>query len=169
MLPVQCVCMRIPTTGYILEKKSNTKLKLGPKQAFFYELTIKLCSHVYTCSPSSSCSHIATMLKSHDYHTIVGGVQMAHILMEKLPEIFIVYFHREGVIHEVQALRNSPLKLLPTPRKETPPSSSAGPAPRQLPHTPLSVAMGQTTPSGSSHSSTRKYTVIIMYKLNITL
>lgn len=92
-------------------------------------------------------SHIATMLKSQDYHTIVGGVQMAHILMEKLPDIFLIYFYREGVIHEIKALRDSPLKVA-TPIK-TPPSHHQLP-PMTSPH---------PTPPGPTHtpSSTRKY------------
>lgn len=113
------------------------------------------------------------MLKSKDSHTIVGGVQMAHILMEKLPSIFLVLFHREGVVHEVRSLRDSPLHLLPTPRKDAEKrlGEAAGVAtvpqvpPRQPPMatpprgTPSSVGAGlaQATPPGPSHSSTRKY------------
>ena len=29
---------------------------------------------------------------------VVGGIQMAEILMQKLPDVFHVYFRREGVI-----------------------------------------------------------------------
>ena len=107
------------------------------------------------------------MLKSKDSHTIVGGVQMAHILMEKLPSIFLVLFHREGVVHEVRALRDSPLRLLPTPRKDTgrSPGDPAPPGPPSLPPPRggrglSSVAVGaglaSATPPGSSYSSTRK-------------
>lgn len=123
----------------------------------FYKLTCPLYP------PLSS--HIATMLKSQSYHTIVGGVQMAHILMEKLPDIFIIYFHREGVIHEVKSLRDAPFNLVPTPRKEVVTPPSAGHTPRQLPPPPLPpMATPQTTPPGPSHSSTRKYVLFIKWK-----
>ena len=41
-------------------------------------------------------SHIAAMMASQDVKVVVGAVQMAHILMDKLPDIFSVYFRREG-------------------------------------------------------------------------
>ena len=41
-------------------------------------------------------SHIAAMMASHDLKIMVAGIQMAHILMQKLPDIFSVYFRREG-------------------------------------------------------------------------
>lgn len=45
-------------------------------------------------------SHIASMLSSQDLKIVVGALQMAEILMQKLPDIFSVYFRREGnVIH----------------------------------------------------------------------
>ncbi|CAG2167437.1 unnamed protein product, partial [Oppiella nova] len=49
-------------------------------------------------------SHIATMLASPDLRIVVGATQMANILMEKLPEVFAIYFRREGVIHQIQKL-----------------------------------------------------------------
>lgn len=58
------------------------------------------------------------MLKAQDYRVIIGGIQMANILMRKLPDIFIVYFHREGVMHQLQALKDTPIKVLVTPKQE---------------------------------------------------
>lgn len=49
-------------------------------------------------------SHIATMLASPDLRIVVGATQMANILMEKMPEVFAIYFRREGVIHQIQKL-----------------------------------------------------------------
>ena len=43
-----------------------------------------------------SYSHIAAMMASQDIRVVVGAVQMAHILMQKLPDVFSVYFRREG-------------------------------------------------------------------------
>ena len=44
----------------------------------------------------SVCSHIAGMMASPDLRVVVGAFQMADILMQKLPDIFGVYFRREG-------------------------------------------------------------------------
>lgn len=41
-------------------------------------------------------SHIAAMLASVDLRVVVGALQMAEILMQKLADIFSVYFRREG-------------------------------------------------------------------------
>ena len=100
---------------------------------------------------------------------------MVHTLMDKLPDIFLIYFYREGVIHEIKALRDGPLKAMVTPRAEaktpplavaTPPlpapvmSSPAGTAPvgQPLQTTPPGPSHIQTTPPGPSHTpnSTRR-------------
>lgn len=49
-------------------------------------------------------SHIAAMLASSDQRILVGTIQMALILIEKLPDIFTVYFKREGVTHQFRRL-----------------------------------------------------------------
>lgn len=43
-------------------------------------------------------SHIASMLSSQDLKIVVGSLQMAEILMQKLPDVFSVYFRREGAL-----------------------------------------------------------------------
>lgn len=43
-------------------------------------------------------SHIASMLSSQDLKIVVGSLQMAEILMQKLPDVFSVYFRREGTV-----------------------------------------------------------------------
>lgn len=43
-------------------------------------------------------SHIAGMLASHDLRIVVGALQMANILMQKLSDVFTVRFMREGMI-----------------------------------------------------------------------
>ena len=48
------------------------------------------------------------MLKSNDYRIVVGAIQMANILIDKLPEIFLVY---EGVMHVMEILKSVPLKV----------------------------------------------------------
>ena len=88
-------------------------------------------------------SHLATMLKAQDYRVVVGAIQMAEILMQKLPDIFNIYFHREGVMYQLKVLKDHPLKALATPKPEvaTPP----------LPPVPVPVPPTTETPT-----STRK-------------
>ena len=38
------------------------------------------------------------MMASSDVKVVVGAIQMAEILMQKLPEVFSVFFRREGKI-----------------------------------------------------------------------
>lgn len=52
----------------------------------------------YLC-PSVCFSHIAAMMASNDVKVVVGAIQMAEILMQKLPDIFSVYFRREGIFY----------------------------------------------------------------------
>ena len=46
-------------------------------------------------------SLIGGMLKSRDLQILVNALQMAEILMQKLPEAFHVSFRREGVMHKI--------------------------------------------------------------------
>ena len=57
-------------------------------------------------------SQMAGMLASSDLRTVVNALQMADILMQKLPEYFHVHFRREGVMHKIHELA--------TPSLETP-------------------------------------------------
>lgn len=50
------------------------------------------------CLYFSFYSHIASMLSSQDLKIVVGSLQMAEILMQKLPDVFSVYFRREGSV-----------------------------------------------------------------------
>ncbi|CAG0904997.1 unnamed protein product, partial [Cyprideis torosa] len=52
-------------------------------------------------------AQLAGMLSSADYKSVVGAMQMAFILMEKLPGIFAVFFKREGVMHQISELAGS--------------------------------------------------------------
>ena len=47
---------------------------------------------------------IAAMLASPDLKIVVGALQMANILMQKLPQVFCTYFRREGVMHQMRKL-----------------------------------------------------------------
>ncbi|NXY08609.1 TRIPC ligase, partial [Pteruthius melanotis] len=77
-------------------------------------------------------SHIASMLSSQDLKIVVGALQMAEILMQKLPDIFSVYFRREdffflkGVMHQVKNLAESEALLTSPPKVCTNGSGALG-------------------------------------------
>ncbi|GFY77812.1 e3 ubiquitin-protein ligase TRIP12 [Trichonephila inaurata madagascariensis] len=48
--------------------------------------------------------HIASMLATQDIRTVIPALQIAEILMQKLPSDFRVHFIREGVLHEIRVL-----------------------------------------------------------------
>lgn len=56
-------------------------------------------------------SSIATMLASTDIRIVVCATQMCNILMEKMPEIFSIFFQREGVIHQIRKLYSEKSRL----------------------------------------------------------
>lgn len=68
-------------------------------------------------------SHISSMLSSPDIKVVVGALQLAEMLMQKLPEIFADLFHREGVLHQVKKLTEPMHPLVGT--EKTPLSSTA--------------------------------------------
>ncbi|NXK50436.1 TRIPC ligase, partial [Chauna torquata] len=71
-------------------------------------------------------SHIASMLSSQDLKIVVGALQMAEILMQKLPDIFSVYFRREGLMHQVKNLAESEALLTSPPKVCTNGSGTLG-------------------------------------------
>ncbi len=113
----------------------------------------------------SVSSHLAAMLKAQDYRLVVGAMQMAEVLMHKLPHIFSQYFYREGVVHQLQTLRDVPLQMLATPKQEivgglnpvlpVPPVTAPVMPPPPL---PAGASVTSTTQSSASplSTSTRK-------------
>lgn len=95
----------------------------------------------------SVSSHLAAMLKAQDYRLVVGAMQMAEVLLQKLPDIFNLHFHREGVMHQLQILKDVPLRTLATPKKEAPPTVVAAPPP---------VVSAVVEPSASPPMTTKK-------------
>ncbi|KAK3801055.1 hypothetical protein RRG08_013451 [Elysia crispata] len=77
-------------------------------------------------------SHIACMLGSPDLKVVVGAIQMANILMEKLPDVFSIFFRREGVMHQIQKLATQEM-LPPSPTKSPSGASGGGPSPGTSP------------------------------------
>lgn len=67
-------------------------------------------------------SQMAGMLASSDLRTVVNALQMADILMQKLPDYFHVHFRREGVMHKIHELA---MASLPAPSDEAAGSQSS--------------------------------------------
>ncbi|NXL58179.1 TRIPC ligase, partial [Chordeiles acutipennis] len=92
-------------------------------------------------------SHIASMLSSQDLKIVVGALQMAEILMQKLPDIFSVYFRREdffckGVMHQVKNLAESEALLTSPPKVCTNGSGTLG--------TTTTISTGTATAAGNA-------------------
>ncbi|XP_044752969.1 E3 ubiquitin-protein ligase TRIP12 isoform X2 [Coccinella septempunctata] len=111
-------------------------------------------------------SHIAGMMASSDLRIVVGALQMAEILMNKLPEEFGVHFRREGVIYQINRLADPEVPLGVSPPKACSSSSSISqniidsqPGPSQTPSgASLNGSSSSTplvaTPISSNHYST---------------
>jgi len=56
-------------------------------------------------------SHIAGMMASQDLRIVVGAMQMAEILMQKLPQVFETHFIREGVMHQIKQLAEADIQV----------------------------------------------------------
>lgn len=79
-------------------------------------------------------SHIAGMMASNDLRIVVGALQMAEILMTKLPEVFGTHFRREGVMHQINLLADPsvPICSAPSPKSNAIPVPSASAPPSAL-------------------------------------
>ncbi|XP_018345656.1 PREDICTED: E3 ubiquitin-protein ligase TRIP12 isoform X5 [Trachymyrmex septentrionalis] len=94
-------------------------------------------------------SHIAGMLASQDLRIVIGALQMASILMKRLPQVFGVHFHREGVLHQVRQLADPEVPLGVSPPKC--PSGTSLPSPQPGPsNTPLSSTTMLSSSSATS-------------------
>lgn len=56
-------------------------------------------------------SHIAGMMASNDLRIVVGALQMAEILMQKLPDVFGIHFRRDGVMHQIKLLTDPSIPI----------------------------------------------------------
>lgn len=79
-------------------------------------------------------SHIAGMMASNDLRIVVGALQMAEILMQKLPEVFGIHFRREGVMHQINQLADPsvPICSAPSPKSNVAPIPSTSAPPSAL-------------------------------------
>lgn len=62
-----------------------------------YYASPELLTNVLKNQPVSS--HLAAMMSSTDLKVVVGALQMADILMQKLPDVFGVFFRRQGTFY----------------------------------------------------------------------
>jgi E3 ubiquitin-protein ligase TRIP12 len=73
----------------------------------------------------SVSSQIASMLASSDPKIVVSALQIAEILMRKLPQIFSICFYREGVIHQIEVLIGFGVSLARLDVEESTPTDEA--------------------------------------------
>lgn len=99
-------------------------------------------------------SHIAGMMASNDLRIVVGAVQMAEILMQKLPEIFGMHFLRDGVSHQLRLLADPKLPICQTKNNVSPQAAAAAGGvltPQQqsniVPTYPFDLSQSQATAS----------------------
>ncbi|CAK9822921.1 E3 ubiquitin-protein ligase TRIP12 [Anthophora retusa] len=93
-------------------------------------------------------SHIAGMLASQDLRIVIGALQMASILMKRLPQVFGVHFHREGVLHQIRQLADPEVPLGVSPPKC--PSGTSLPSPQPG---PSNTSLSSTTMFSSSNAT----------------
>ena len=98
-------------------------------------------------------------MASSDLRIVVGALQMADILMNKLPDVFTVHFHREGVMHQINQLADPDVPLGVSPPKSTnlnstfflPNLRDSQPGPSQLNSTlPMQAMLNGSPPSMSN-------------------
>ena len=97
------------------------------------------------------------MLSSLDLKIIVGALQMADLLMHKLPEVFSIYFRREGVMHQIKRLcdpettiGSNPSSKMTTPDIGSGGSSTPNSASPLLPGRPFNGNCLDGTPSSGN-------------------
>uniref|UniRef100_A0A182M584 E3 ubiquitin-protein ligase n=1 Tax=Anopheles culicifacies TaxID=139723 RepID=A0A182M584_9DIPT len=73
-------------------------------------------------------SHIAGMMASNDMRIVVGAMQMADILMHKLPEVFGMHFRREGVMHQFKQLTDPSIPICAAPSPKSSGGTQSAPA-----------------------------------------
>lgn len=96
------------------------------------------------------------MLQSSDYRVVVGAIQMATTLLQKQPNVFLVQFHREGVIHAIEALKEVPLQALATPKKPEEHLKMSVPLPTSAVHEEVAGGAPRSESASDSPSSARR-------------
>lgn len=55
-------------------------------------------------SPRSVSAMVADMLGSPEFALIAAGLQLANLFIARIPQVFAVYFRKEGVLFHLQRL-----------------------------------------------------------------
>ena len=117
----------------------------------------------------SISSHIASMLASSDYKIVISALQISEILMKKLPEIFSVYFYREGVVHQIEILIGfgvTSSSNLPSSRTTTTnPTTTTTHSELDLPHTDDS-SLTPIIPALSESFGKFKFLLLLLFARN---
>ncbi|EJY57371.1 AAEL017357-PA, partial [Aedes aegypti] len=101
-------------------------------------------------------SHIAGMMASNDLRIVVGALQMAEILMQKLPEVFGMHFRREGVVHQITQLTDPTIPICAAPS----PKSGAQSAPSSATIHPNNTFDFDSAIASSSKSGTQAIAIV---------
>ncbi|XP_055645246.1 E3 ubiquitin-protein ligase TRIP12 [Toxorhynchites rutilus septentrionalis] len=101
-------------------------------------------------------SHIAGMMASNDLRIVVGALQMAEILMHKLPEVFGMHFRREGVMHQINQLTDPTIPICAAPS----PKSGAQSAPSSATIHPNNTFDFDSAIASSSKSGTQAIAIV---------
>lgn len=121
-------------------------------------------------------SHIAGMMASNDLRIVVGALQMAEILMQKLPEVFGIHFRREGVMHQINQLADPliPICSAPSPKSNAVaiPSTSAPPSAlvsNSLTQFDFDNAMASTSKGPPSHVKNLNASMVMASKMSMSM
>lgn len=121
-------------------------------------------------------SHIAGMMASNDLRIVVGALQMAEILMEKLPEVFGIHFRREGVMHQINQLADPavPICSAPSPKSNAiPVPSTSAPlsalASNSLTQFDFDNAMASTSKGPSTHVKNLNASMVMASKMSMSM
>lgn len=121
-------------------------------------------------------SHIAGMMASNDLRIVVGALQMAEILMQKLPEVFGIHFRREGVMHQINQLADPlvPICSAPSP-KANPAAGPSVSAPtsalvsNSLTQFDFDNAMASTSKGAPSHVKNLSTSMVMSSKMSMSM
>ncbi|ESO10815.1 hypothetical protein HELRODRAFT_190186, partial [Helobdella robusta] len=109
------ITMLLPVTYEVFTATASLAVKhrcLNALLRMIHYSTSDLLRTVLISVPISSL--IADMLTSSDVTTLVSSIQLSHLLMDKLSDIFDVYFRRQGVVHQMAHLAQTGMQhMLP--------------------------------------------------------
>lgn len=120
-------------------------------------------------------SHIAGMMASNDLRIVVGALQMAEILMQKLPEVFGIHFRREGVMHQINQLADPsvPICSAPSPKSNVVQVPSSAPTSALLSNSlrkfDFDSAMASTSKGTSTHVKNLSASLMISSKMSMPM